>query len=278
MRTVTHKFARLYLSRKLNDNLEIHESERLIKGHRNCQQHCSTHLTQTTSNCERTGTAQVALKEQTRQHVRRNYMIRNGLNTEAKHELKVNYNKEILPFCSEPKYLGVTLDRSLTHRRDLVSLRITLTSRIALMRRLADSGCVLEQQRCEQPHRPWHIQRRSIACATVWCRSAHTRVIDPAIDDAFRIVTGCLPASYTSDWMPACVLHQRTTFLYAQASNLLSFVAKEQYCLRQSTLCRGACTPAPLNDRLPKCECTAFQIETPICTRRTTTYHFICLQ
>jgi len=37
-------------------------------------------------------------------------------NKEAKCELKVNFNSETLPFCSEPKYLGVTLDRSLTYR------------------------------------------------------------------------------------------------------------------------------------------------------------------
>jgi len=35
---------------------------------------------------------------------------------EAKCELKVNHNNETLPFRSEPKYLGVTLDRSLTYR------------------------------------------------------------------------------------------------------------------------------------------------------------------
>ena len=29
-------------------------------------------------------------------------------------------------------------------------------------------------------------------CAPVWCRSAHTRVIDPVINNALRIVTGCL--------------------------------------------------------------------------------------
>jgi len=29
-------------------------------------------------------------------------------------------------------------------------------------------------------------------CAPVWCRSAHTRLIEPAINDALRIVTGCL--------------------------------------------------------------------------------------
>jgi len=29
-------------------------------------------------------------------------------------------------------------------------------------------------------------------CAPVWCRSAHTRLIDPAINKVLRIVTGCL--------------------------------------------------------------------------------------
>jgi len=49
-------------------------------------------------------------------------------NKEAKRELKVNFNNENLPFCSEPKYLGVTLDRSLTYRRHLESLRKKTTS------------------------------------------------------------------------------------------------------------------------------------------------------
>jgi len=38
-------------------------------------------------------------------------------NKEAKREIKVKYNNETLPCCSEPKYFGVTLGRSLTYRR-----------------------------------------------------------------------------------------------------------------------------------------------------------------
>ena len=60
-------------------------------------------------------------------------------NKEAKRELKVNFNNETLPFSPEPKYLGVTLDRSLTYRRHLESLRKKLTSRVALLRQLAAS-------------------------------------------------------------------------------------------------------------------------------------------
>jgi len=36
-------------------------------------------------------------------------------------------------------------------------------------------------------------------CAAVWCRSAHTRLIDPAINNALRIVTGCLRPSPADD-------------------------------------------------------------------------------
>jgi len=68
-------------------------------------------------------------------------------NKEVKRELKVNYNNEILPFCPDTKYLGVTLNRSLTYCRHLVSLCKKLTSRVALLRRLAGSSWVLDQQR-----------------------------------------------------------------------------------------------------------------------------------
>ena len=38
-------------------------------------------------------------------------------NKEARRELNITVDGEPLPFCPEPKYLGVTLDRSLTYRR-----------------------------------------------------------------------------------------------------------------------------------------------------------------
>jgi len=61
-------------------------------------------------------------------------------NKEAKRELKVKYNNKTLPFFSEPKHIGVMLDRSLTYRRHLESLRKKLTSCVTLLRWLAGSG------------------------------------------------------------------------------------------------------------------------------------------
>jgi len=121
-------------------------------------------------------------------------------NKEAKRELKIKYNNETLPFYSEPKYLGVTLDRSLTYRQHLKSLRKKLTSRVALLRRLAGSGWGAG---------PTTLRIATLAlvhstaqyCAPVWCRSAHTRLIDPAINDALRSATGC-PRPAPADNLP----------------------------------------------------------------------------
>ena len=38
-------------------------------------------------------------------------------------------------------------------------------------------------------------------CAPVWCRSAHTRLIDSFLNDALRIVAGCLRPTPT-DYLP----------------------------------------------------------------------------
>ena len=121
-------------------------------------------------------------------------------NREAKRELKVYNNSRLLPFCPTPTYLGVKLDRSLTFRHHLVSLRKKLSSRVTLLRRLVGSG--------------WNAGAKTLRIATlslvystaeyctpVWCRSAHTRLIDIVLNDALRIVTRCLRPTPT-DHLP----------------------------------------------------------------------------
>ena len=61
-------------------------------------------------------------------------------NREAKHEVKVYANGKLLPFFPAPTYLGVKLDRSLTFRHHLETLRKKLAFRVTLLRRLAGSG------------------------------------------------------------------------------------------------------------------------------------------
>ena len=110
-------------------------------------------------------------------------------NREAKRELKVYNNSRLLPFCPIPTYLGVKLDRSLTFRHHLVALRKKLSSRVTLLRRLVGSGWgagvkTLRIATLSQ------VYSTAEYCAPVWCRSAHTRLIDSVLNDALRIVTG----------------------------------------------------------------------------------------
>ena len=121
-------------------------------------------------------------------------------NREAKRELKVYNNDRLLPFCPTPTYLGVKLDRSLTFRHHLVALRKKLSSRVTLLRRLVGSGWGAGAKTLRIATLSL-VYSAAEYCAPVWCRSAHTSLIDSVLNDALRIVTGCLRPTPT-DHLP----------------------------------------------------------------------------
>ena len=112
-------------------------------------------------------------------------------NREAKRELKVYNNDRLLSFCPIPTYLGVKLDRSLTFRHHLVALRKKLSSRVTLLRRYVGWGWGAGAKTLRIATLSL-VYSTAEYCAPVWCRSAHTRLIDSILNDALRIVTGCL--------------------------------------------------------------------------------------
>jgi len=83
------------------------------------------------------------------------------------------------------------VDRLLTYRWHLESLCKKLRSCIALLRLLAGSGWGAGATMLHAAI-PALVHSTAEYCAPVWCRSAHTHLIDPTINDALRIVTGCL--------------------------------------------------------------------------------------
>ena len=121
-------------------------------------------------------------------------------NREAKRELKIYKNGRLLPFCPTPTYLGVKLDRSLTFCHHLVALRKKLSSRVTLLRRLVGSGWGAGAKTLRIATLSL-VYSAAEYCAPVWCRSAHTRLIDSVLNDALRIVTGCLRPTPT-DHLP----------------------------------------------------------------------------
>ena len=118
-------------------------------------------------------------------------------NREAKRELKVYNNGRLLPFCPTSTYFGVKLDRSLTFRHHLVALRKKLSSRVTLLRRLGGSGWGAGAKTLRIATLSL-VYSKTEYCAPVWFHSTHTRLIDSVLNDALRIVTGCLRPTPTN--------------------------------------------------------------------------------
>ena len=116
---------------------------------------------------------------------------------EAKRELKVYNNGRLLPFCPTPTYLGIKLDRSLTFCHHLVALCEKLFLRVTLLRRLVGSGWGAGAKTLRTADLSL-IYLTAEYCAPVWCRNAHTRLIDSVLNDALRIITGCLRPTPTN--------------------------------------------------------------------------------
>ena len=146
-------------------------------------------------------------------------------NREAKRELKVYNNGRLLPFCPTPTYFGVKLDRSLTFRHHLVALRKKLSLRVTLLRRLVGSGWGAGAKTLRIATLSL-VYSTAEYCAPVWCHSAHTRLIDSVLNDALRIVTGCLRPTPTdhlpvlSGIQPAELRRMGATFSLAYCGSL----------------------------------------------------------
>ena len=146
-------------------------------------------------------------------------------NREAKHELKVYNNNILLPFCPTSSYLGVKLDRLLSFCHHLVALRKKISSRVTLLRRLVGSGWDAGAKILRTTALSL-VYSTDEYCATVWCRSTHTRFIDSVLNDALRVITGCLrptPTDYLhilSAIQPAELRQLEATLSFAYRGSL----------------------------------------------------------
>ena len=79
-------------------------------------------------------------------------------------------------------------------------MRKKLSSRVTLLRQLVGSGWGAGAKTLRIATLSL-VYSTAEYCAPVWCRSAHTRLIDSVLNDALRIVTGCLRPTPT-DHLP----------------------------------------------------------------------------
>jgi len=95
-------------------------------------------------------------------------------------------------------------------------------------------------------------------CAPVWCRSAHTRLINPTINNALRIVTGCLRPT-PADNLPILAGIQPAELRRSGATLSLGRRAKEHK--RMAWGCRG-CGRIPNPEKLVNIWAKIFNIWT----------------
>ena len=112
-------------------------------------------------------------------------------NREAKRSLQVSWNGVDLENTDTPKYLGVTLDRTLSYKTHMHNTKMKVATRNNLLKKLANSR--------------WGTNARTIRttalalcystaeyAAPVWERSAYAYLLNPELNQACRAITGCL--------------------------------------------------------------------------------------
>lgn len=90
-----------------------------------------------------------------------------------------------------PKYLGMTLDRTLSYKKHLEITKMKVRSRINLLQKLAGTGWRSNGQTLRIAALAL-VYSTAEYCAPVWLNSSHTDKIDIQLNSAMRIITGCL--------------------------------------------------------------------------------------
>lgn len=118
----------------------------------------------------------------------------------ANYKPSITIRNQSLQHCPFPKYLGVTLDRSLTYKHHINNTAAKIKSRNNILQKLAGTSWGANNQVLRSTALALCY---SVAeyCASTWLNSAHTAKIDAQLNQAMRIITGCIRSTNVA-WLP----------------------------------------------------------------------------
>ena len=112
-------------------------------------------------------------------------------NREAKRTLEVKWNNTDLENTPHPKYLGVTVDRTLSYKQHIHNTKMKVTTRNNVLKMLSNSKCGCNASTIRTTTLALSYSAAEYACP-VWASSPHASKLDPELNDACRLITGCL--------------------------------------------------------------------------------------
>ena len=153
----------------------------------------------------------------------------------ASKSIKVTLDHNTILSCERsPTYLGITLDRSLTYQNHLHKLKQKVSSRVALVKKLSGTnwGTSFDALRTSTTAL---VFAPAEYCAPVWCQSTHTKTLDTPLNEAMRIVSGCIHPT-PLDFLPPLSGIQPPSCCRKKLSKRLYYKADNTYHLLHNTL------------------------------------------
>ena len=116
----------------------------------------------------------------------------------GKRSLKVKWSNTELDNTDQLKYLGVTLDRTLSYKQYIHNTKMKLATRNNLLQKLTNSkwGASASTIRSTSLALCYFVAEYA---APVWPRSHHVHILDSELNTACRAIIGCLKSTNVED-------------------------------------------------------------------------------